>query len=437
MNRRLARVRTSVRLGLVLVLLVPLLAGAFGAPVASGDQLSDAQARQRSIQARIAAQKKQIAALNGLQADLRSTIQSTSAKLNGINADLAAVKAQVSQMAAQVATVKKAYDAQVASLADLDAQLADLQAQQDAKTAELVQRKALLAERVRAAYDADRTSVLETLLSADSFSQVLSDVTYLIDIGDQDRALAEQIAQDQKTLFTLQQTVSQSRFDTDQLRAETAGQKKVLDRSLADLKAARARLKKLEQDTARQLAIQKAAFKKLATNAAAARRVLAQEARDNAAIQRKINQLIAQSLIGGGIPSEYSGTLAWPLAGTITQEFGCTGFAWEPPLGSCSHFHIGIDIAAPLGTPMYAAGPGRVLYAGPLSDGAWVVIIAHSQHLISLYGHVRTFIPVHAGQIVAQGQLIAYVGMTGHTTGPHLHWAVELDRTWVNPRLFL
>ena len=140
---------------------------------------------------------------------------------------------------------------------------------------------------------------------------------------------------------------------------------------------------------------------------------------------------------GGGIPSEYSGTLDWPLAGHVTQEFGCTGFAWEPPLGNCAHFHTGIDIADPMGTRIHAAGPGKVIYAGPLSDGAWVVIIAHSQHLLSLYGHVKTNIPVRAGQTVRKGQVIAYVGMTGHTTGPHLHWSVQLNKVWVNPRLFL
>ena len=235
----------------------------------------------------------------------------------------------------------------------------------------------------------------------------------------------------------MRQTVEQTRFDTGQLRAETAAQKKVLDKSLADLRKARAKLKKLEKETARQLALQTKAYKTIAVNKTVARAILAHEARENAAIDRKIQRLLADQIRGGGIPSQYSGSLVWPLSGTITQEFGCTGFPWEPPYGNCSHFHQGIDIAAPLGSKIRAAGPGRVLYAGPLSDGAWVVIIAHSEHLISLYGHVKTNIPVRAGQVVQQGQLIAYVGMTGNTTGPHLHWAVKLDNTWVNPRLFL
>ena len=144
--------------------------------------------------------------------------------------------------------------------------------------------------------------------------------------------------------------MTQTRYDTSQLQAATAGQKKVLDGSLADLKKARAKLKKLEQATAHQLALQQTAFKQLAVNAAAARRILANEARANRNLQRKIDRLMAEQNTGGGVPSQYNGTFVWPVHGIVTQEFGCTGFSAEPPLGNCAHFHIGIDIAAPMGT---------------------------------------------------------------------------------------
>lgn len=429
---------TTLRLGLVLALLVPLLSSSLGAPsIATGDELSDALAKQRALQAKIAAQKRKVAELNGLQLDLRGVIKTTSTKLAGINADLAAVKADVKVMTVKVNAVKAVYDSQVEQLAELDANLAEIQAAEVAKAAQLAERKALLADHIRAAYDSDRTSLIETILSADSFSDALADVGYLIDIGNQDKALAEQIGKDQQTLITLRQTVSQTRFDTAQLRAATAGQKKVLDKSLADLRRAKASLRKLEKETARQLALQNKAYHNLAVSKAAARAILAAETREQAAIDRKIRRLLADQIRGGGVPSQYSGSLQWPMVGTITQEFGCTGFPWEPPYGNCRHFHQGIDIATAFGTRVRAAGPGRVLYAGPLSDGAWVVIIAHSAHLITLYGHLKTNIPVRAGQVVAQGQVIGYEGMTGHTTGPHLHWAVKLDDVWVNPRLFL
>ena len=132
------------------------------------------------------------------------------------------------------------------------------------------------------------------------------------------------------------------------------------------------------------------------------------------------------------------------MAGTVTQEFGCTGFSWEPRYGNCAHYHNGIDVAAPMYTPIRAAGPGVVLFAGPnpydAAPKAWIVIIAHSSNLLTWYAHIDNYShppQVKAGDHVVKGQVIAYEGMTGHTTGPHLHWMVELNNTFVNPRLFL
>jgi murein DD-endopeptidase MepM/ murein hydrolase activator NlpD len=92
-------------------------------------------------------------------------------------------------------------------------------------------------------------------------------------------------------------------------------------------------------------------------------------------------------------------------------------------------------------TPIRAAAPGKVVWAGKSPyDPSWVVIIAHSSQLVTWYAHIDNSAhppAVSTGDYVAQGQIIAYEGMTGWTTGPHLHWAVQLNGVWVNPRLFL
>jgi murein DD-endopeptidase MepM/ murein hydrolase activator NlpD len=90
-------------------------------------------------------------------------------------------------------------------------------------------------------------------------------------------------------------------------------------------------------------------------------------------------------------------------------------------------FHYGIDLAGPLGTPIYAAGDGVVLRAGPASGfGNWVVI-QHTDGDVTIYGHMRYFF-VHAGQAVTAGQEIAVVGAEGDATGPHLHFGVMQGR---------
>lgn len=432
------------RRGLTALLLVTLLGGAFvSVPPAnvSADALSDAIAQQEALQAQIDRQKAQISALSASQTKLSGQLATTKATLASVNADLLTVKSQIVDMTVEVAKAQGSVDELVATVALLDTQLADIEAQEQAKEAELTARKAVLAERIRTAYDGDRTSLLETLLSGDNFTDVLSEVDYHLDLAQQDQSLAQQIADDQKLLGVIHQTATVTRAQTESLRTEAASRKADLDTQLSDLAAAKAELARLEAQTRDLLAAQQAQYEKLAADKTALAKQLAAAKAAEDALAAKIADLVAAAYASGGIPSQYSGSLAWPMPGTITQEFGCTGFSWEPPLGSCAHFHAGIDIANSMYTPIRAAGPGKVIWAGLAPyDPSWVVVIAHSSQLVTYYNHIDNYSHppvVHVGDYVAKGQIIAYEGMTGWTTGPHLHWAVQLNGVWVNPRLFL
>ena len=137
----------------------------------------------------------------------------------------------------------------------------------------------------------------------------------------------------------------------------------------------------------------------------------------------------------------YGALLVWPLDGPITQGFGPTNLALEPARcyeGHCyPHFHTGIDIAAPLGTPVRAIAAGVVTVAGRLADGAVVVEIEHKPDVFSLYGHLQPELAVHVGESVVAGQLLGQVGLTGVTTGPHLHFEIDASGVPVDPLLVL
>jgi murein DD-endopeptidase MepM/ murein hydrolase activator NlpD len=406
----------------------------------SADALSDAYAKQKELQKLIDAQKAAIRNLTANQATLSSRISSTKSSLNEINANLLTVKTQLVGMIVDVARSQNAVDELEATSAQLDAELADVEAQEAAKQAELDASKALLASRIREAYDTDRTSVLETLLSSADFTDALTEVGYHLDFAQQDKLLVDQIAQDQKVLDVLHQNVAIARDQTSQLHELAAASKAELDQQLADLAAEKKQLATMEAQTAALLAQQNANYAQLASDKAKLAASLAAQLAAEKKLEALIAKLVAEALAKGGIPSRYNGTLSWPMAGRVTQEFGCTGFWAEPPLGSCAHFHRGIDIANTMDTPIRAAGPGKVIWAGRSPyDTAWIVIIAHSSHLVTWYGHIDNSPGpvVRAGQYVSKGQLIAYEGCTGNCTGPHLHWAVQLDGNWVNPRLFL
>lgn len=99
-------------------------------------------------------------------------------------------------------------------------------------------------------------------------------------------------------------------------------------------------------------------------------------------------------------------------------------------------FHKGIDIAAPMGTDVYCAAQGKVIFAGQKSGYGNCVIIEHGNGLATLYGHLSKIL-VDANQQVKIGDVIAKVGSTGRSTGPHLHYEVRKNNTPINPKLFL
>lgn len=426
----------------ILAALVIGLVGSTPAAV-TGDELSDAIARQKALAQLLRRQKEEVAALNAAQTDLRGQIASTKGSLHEINADLRVVRRQVTNMVIKVEEVQASYDGLVMQLGDLDTQMMRLTNEEMAKATQLAQRKEMLAERIRQAYDADRTSMLETVLSAGSFTDALAEVSYQLDVAHEDRTLAEQIMRDQEVLAAIHETVTLTRAETDKLRIETAAQKVELDARLVELKEAQEALRVLEKRTERILAEQKASYARLAANKSALAAAMGRAQAAKASIAAKIDKLIEQQRQRGNIPSEYNGTLEWPMNGTISGEFGCSPFPYYGPGNGCEHFHNGIDIVAPYGTPVRAAGDGRVAYIGwNYADGydpAWIVVVAHAENLQTWYAHMQPRYPggIQAGSAVRQGQIIGYEGNTGNSTGAHLHWMVELNGAFENPRLFL
>nr|WP_224361066.1 M23 family metallopeptidase [Hyalangium versicolor] len=120
------------------------------------------------------------------------------------------------------------------------------------------------------------------------------------------------------------------------------------------------------------------------------------------------------------------GMLDWPLRGVLYGRFGKKGR--EP--------HDGIDLAAPAGTPVKTAQEGTVLYAGEQRGYGLIVIVQHPNGIITLYAHNRD-LRVKTGQTVRRSQVIATVGESGRTSGPHLHFEVRVDGKPVDPGDYL
>jgi murein DD-endopeptidase MepM/ murein hydrolase activator NlpD len=242
-----------------------------------------------------------------------------------------------------------------------------------------------------------------------------------------------------------------SQQDNDAYTALTETQHKLAGDELA-LTAARDRATKRAGDA--EVAVR--AVARLKKDQEAAKTVLDQriaeltsEADALAAEQSKLEDLIRQrqaaveaarkaraaaaKAAGGGLdrlPTGGSGVspsgFIWPIQGVLTSGFG-------PRWG---RMHTGIDIADPAGTPIHAAKAGEVIYAGWLNGYGNTVVIDHGDGIATLYGH-QSRIGSTEGQQLNQGDVLGFVGSTGHSTGNHLHFEVRIDTKPVNPRPYL
>jgi murein DD-endopeptidase MepM/ murein hydrolase activator NlpD len=157
-----------------------------------------------------------------------------------------------------------------------------------------------------------------------------------------------------------------------------------------------------------------------------------------AALARKYDAAAAKA--GGG-----TGVFTWPMPACnyscITQGFGCSSFYLEPYDSACPYphrIHTGVDIAGPYHTAIVAADTGIVyLYPGSIGYGNLLVII-HGNGYSTYYGHLAGYAPgMRTGRIVARGDLVAYEGSTGWSTGPHLHFEVRIYGNYKNACIWL
>ncbi|NDV20601.1 peptidoglycan DD-metalloendopeptidase family protein [Pseudodesulfovibrio sp. JC047] len=122
----------------------------------------------------------------------------------------------------------------------------------------------------------------------------------------------------------------------------------------------------------------------------------------------------------------------WPTSGWVTSPF-----AWRTsPFTGKREFHKGIDISAPRGTPIYAPARGSIIFSGRDGSYGLSVQLRHNSSLMTRYAHMYR-IAIKKGQEVTRGELIGYVGSTGRSTGPHLHYEVRLNGVPVNPKRYI
>ena len=352
-----------------------------------------------------AAADLQLQQIQASLADAQTRATQALAIVNQLKAQIAALQAKIAQTQTRMAATAR--QIQLTS-AEISRQEANLQV-----------RQGLLAKRIRVIDEHGTTDYMELFVTSRSFTQLV------------DRIVTAQtiVSSDQRLVASLRQQRDQIRQLGLQLQDEHAQQ-------AAMLKQQQDQRAQVQQTTATQ---QKALdyYNQIAAQYDTQRK---QAEAQKAQIDAEVAQLQAQydaraRALGGG-----TGHFIWPERGPITQPFGCTTFLLEPYDPNCPtlHFHSGVDIAPPFGTPVVAADNGIVSIVNfdcCIGYGNYVVI-THGNGYSTLYGHLSA-INVAVNQPVQQGQQIGAEGSTGFSTGPHLHFEIRLNGRYQDPLAYL
>lgn len=448
---RTRRPGVRVAWGLALLLMATGLPGAQAADPLS-DRISSARERQASLRDAMARQDRLIADLDSDAASIRRALADTNEQLDGIGDDLRALRRDIRKATAALERQRKRGEALREELRQLDTTLGLLDQEIVQGAEDLDARRQAFGRRLADAQRTQQTSILEQVLTGDSFADVISNANAYAAYAEQDADEARLIEEDQAALDGMRALQATTRHRTDQLRRAADAAARDLRERRTELNAAKAKAERLERKVKALKARQLARARRIASNKRQAEAVAREHARAQKRLDRHIRGLVREAqrraearrraaarrrASRGGSSTATSGRFGWPAPGVVTQEYGCTGFYLEPRRGSCAHFHDGIDIANAAGTPIRATDDGVVAFVGwnPYdSDPAFMVIIGHGGGYTSGYFHLLARRKVRAGQVVRRGQVIGYMGSTGNSTGPHVHWEVYRDGRSVNPR---
>lgn len=388
--------------------------------------------------------KSQASQLNEQGSSLKNQLSGLQNEADSKLEEKAVLEQQISVLSAQIVNTQ-------ALIEEYDVQIADKQVELENAQQKADEYYQLFLARFRDLEEQGSVSYWSILFDAASFSDLLDRISFIADVVHYDNQIVDQlqaarqaVADAKADLETNQAEQVQAKTDLESQQAELSTDEAAVDAAIAEINskadvyqsqldeiksqadALDEQIAAAQKEYEAQVAAEKAAAEKAAAEKAAAEKA-AQEAA-NKKNNSSSNSNSSSSSSGSGRIS-----MVWPCASTrVTSGFGKR----NSPTAGASTYHKGIDIGASTGTAIYAAASGTVTEAGYSSSRGNYVVIYHSNGVSTAYMHCSALY-VSSGDKVSQGQTIAAVGSTGISTGPHLHFSVIEDGTYVNPRNYV
>jgi murein DD-endopeptidase MepM/ murein hydrolase activator NlpD len=384
------------------------LLGLIVAAPAAGDVYN----RKHSVDARISTLHARIAEAQQRAQRLSAEIDSVSSRIHSLEGRVGDVSARLATLENDLALHQRKLD-----------RLTDLFRLETKRYLFLHREYGLALARLNArlveVYERGDVDTVDVILDAESLSDLIDGLDYVNQLGAADERIATSVGR-------AKDASREARERTRMLRGVVAAETRAVQARAEQVRAVRDQLVASRSElvaarSTKRVSLQsvKASEREEVGEAQALEQV-------SAALGAQIQAAQAASSYSAPASTPSASGFIWPVNGPVTSPFG---MRW-------GRMHTGIDIGVPYGTPIHAAASGRVIYAGWMDGYGNLVFVDHGRGLSTGYAH-QSSITVSNGQAVTQGEVIGYVGCTGHCFGPHLHFEVRVNGTPVDPLGYL
>ncbi len=370
----------------------------------SKQDLQNARDERRSMQGTLSDIKKQQVKLEEAKNDLSEYVVELDGQLIFIQGTLAELDIKIAEKEQEIVQIE--------------------QQLKEARENEVDQYEAM-EQRIRFMYERGNSAYISLILEAENFSEMLNKAEYIEEISNYDREMLKEYQETKEAIVFLKEQLEKEE-EMLQSAQEEAAKKEGEMSDLIDQKEKQ--IENYETDINNK----EKAIKEYEAEIAAQNATIAALEAQIAQTERELADVSGNDV--GETPFYGGGTFCWP-APSYTRISDDYGNRIHPTLG-VQQFHNGIDMAAPNGSPILAAESGTVVAATYNSSMGNYIMINHGNGLYTIYMHASALY-VSTGQKVTRGQKIAAVGSTGRSTGPHLHFSVRQNGSYVNPRNFL
>ena len=397
------------------------IAGSVGASAASGS-ISEAQKRKTQLENDLNDAQALIEQLQDQEGDIQEAVRELDDRLTVISGNIDALEVQTRQK---------------------NKELLDTQNQLAAARADESEQYESMKVRIRYMYQNSGISYLEALLESGSFAKMLKQVDYMSTMMQYDRAKLEEYQQTQALIQNAEETIRKDKADLEALQAQLEEEQQAVNLLMQEketqLSGVRQGISEAEQNAQQyqqEIEAENQLIQEMLAAEAAAKKAAEEKKRQEEQQKQQESQKNNASS-GSNVDTNdvyEGGVFTWPCPSSrkITSGFGYR----DKPTAGATSYHQGYDIGASAGAAIVAAADGVVTSTGYSSVLGNYVILSHGGGLFTIYEHCSAVL-VSQGQSVSRGSTIAKVGSTGVSTGPHLHFGVQLNGKYVDPGNYL